>query len=170
MADGKTITIPADAGEWTAEHTILATEAWCVFIDRFVEEHPDNHQMESEMIAVLLQAQVLFTNSFWMEKDWPEAARNLTVLAVNCSDVFAWGCADAERPTYADIPDVYAHWRKDPSWGPAVWCMKRRKEMPQKPVADMIAADGIWMLDEMGLEPNGYDVLLREQAEKRKTG
>ena len=68
----------------------------------------------------------------------------------------------------SELRELYDHWEKDPSWGPAVWCCKKRNEMPQKPVYDMIQAAGIWDLESMYLKPNQYGEFLRESATQNK--
>ena len=110
-------------------------------------------------LAILLLSSTVFLNDHWWMKDegWPEDACNTASLNVNQNDILAWGVADAEEMKYSDIQDVYEHWEKDPSWGPAVWFCKKMNMMPQKPVADSIRAGGIWDLDSMGLEPNPTD-------------
>lgn len=116
-------------------------------------------------LAALLMSEVVFTNSHWWQKDWPEAARKTTSLNVNCNDVFAWGCADAEEMAHEDIETVYDHWQKDPSWGTAIWCMIKRKEMPQRPVQKLIEDGGKWDFNELckmhGLRANHYDGVSR---------
>lgn len=108
-----------------------------------------DHEAQPQMLAALLMAEVIFLNSHHWMKEWPEDARKMTSFNVICNDVFAWACADAESIEYKDIEDVYDHWIKDPDWGPAVWCIKKRGMMPQKPVAEKIAELGIWDLDEI---------------------
>lgn len=105
-------------------------------------------------LAILLANEVIFLNEYWWEDEWPEEARKRTALCVGCNDVFMWGSADAEDLFFSELQDLYEHWVKDPEWGSAVWCIKRRKMMPQPPVEDRIRAAGIWDLDSMGLEIN----------------
>lgn len=84
-------------------------------------------------------------------------------LYVNCSDIFIWGCSDAELLT--DIEDqllpIIKLFQKDQEWGPEMWCMIQRKERPQKPVEDMIRKTGKWDFDafikEHNLRDNHYD-------------
>lgn len=109
---------------------------------------------EEAALAHLLMNEVVFLNSHWWEKEWPEAARKQTSINVNCNDVFAWGCADAESMLHDDIENLYRMWRKDPEWGSAVWCMIRRNQMPQKPVEKRIRDAGIWDLDSLKLGEN----------------
>ena len=77
-------------------------------VERMFEEGP--------ALARLLAAEVVFLNAFWWKKDWPEDARAVTALCVNCSDIFAWGCSDGEEVTYEELQDLYDHWHKDPSY------------------------------------------------------
>lgn len=109
---------------------------------------------DAAALAVLLANEEIFLNSYWWEGEWPEAAQKRTALCVNCNDVFMWGCADAEDIFHSELRDLYEHWVKDPEWGSAVWCVKRRKLMPQPPVEERIRKAGIWDLDSMGLEVN----------------
>ena len=122
-----------------------------------------------DFIGELLLKGLIFTNSYWMKKDWPDAAKNITALFVNCSDIFAWGCSDSEDILHEEFDTLYEYYTKDPNWGCAIWCMTKRKGMPQKSVYDTIMKEGIWNLDKMKiLEPNYYDKVCKEQAELRK--
>lgn len=112
---------------------------------------------EAPALAHLLMNEVIFLNDHWWEKEWPEQAREITSLNVNCNDVFAWGCADAEELPYKEVENLYRMWRKDPAWGPAVWCMIQRNQMPQPPVEKLIRKAGIWDLEKLGLGKNTMD-------------
>ncbi len=94
-------------------------------------------------LAVLLMNEVIFINDHWWEKEWPEEARKTTSLNVNCNDVFAWGCADAEEIRHGQLEELYRLWVEFPGWGPALWCCLQRKQMPQEPVAKSMRASGI---------------------------
>ena len=136
-------------------------------------KHPNQPEIEimfepAQALARLLAEQVIFLNDHWWCDDWPADAKKMTSLNVNCNDVFAWACAEGEEMLYSELRDLYDHWEKDPSWGPAVWCCKKRNEMPQKPVYDMIQAAGIWDLESMHLKPNRYGEFLRERAAQNK--
>lgn len=82
-------------------------------------------------------------------------------LYVNCSDVFAWGCADAEDYVDNDLLALFKLYLQEPSWGAALWCMIQRKERPQRPVEEAIRKNGKVDFDtfiaEHGLRPNTYD-------------
>jgi hypothetical protein len=112
-------------------------------------------------LAHLLMNRVIFLNNHWWEDTWPDKAKEVVHLGVNCNDVFSWGCADSEELMYREIKTLYDMWKKDPMWGSAIWCMIKRKEMPQRPVEEHIRKAGIWDLDELrrdnGLRPNYYD-------------
>lgn len=136
---------------------------------RFPDKEPIEIIFEPEQaVARMLAAGVIFLNNHWWEDQWPEEAKKTTSLNVNCNDVFAWGCADGEEVYYNELEDLYDHWLKDPERGPDVWCCKKRKELPQKPVYERIKAAGIWDLDSMGLEPNHYHAAVKKLSEKTK--
>ncbi len=134
---------------------------------------------ENEALAHLLASQQVFLNSHWWmkekemdasEKDkaWPEDACKTFSINANVNDVFCWGCADAEEVEYSELESLYEHFHKDPSWGTAIWGIKKRGIFPQKPVEDAIRKAGIWDLDSMGLEENPSEKYYREKAEKEK--
>lgn len=104
---------------------------------------------EQLALAVLLHESVIFLNDHWRHESWPSEAKAVISLNVNCSDVFAWGCADAEEVPYRELSGLYHHWEKDAMWGPAVWCIKKRKARPQSPVEQRIRDAGIWDMDEI---------------------
>lgn len=112
---------------------------------------------EDNALALLLLKGVVFVNNHWWEEDWPEDSRESFGIYVSCNDIFAWACSGAEELKHKDLEDLYNHWEKDPDWGSAIWCIKKRGEMPQRPIYERIQALGIWNLDEMNLSPNRYD-------------
>lgn len=124
-------------------------------------------------LAHLLLNEVVFINSNWwmyFETDikdhkwalkprsdarWTEEESKTISVNVICNDVFAWGCSESETLPHDEIKNLYRMWKKDSQWGPAVWCMIQRGQMPQKPVEDAIRKAGIWNLDELMLSPQG---------------
>lgn len=94
---------------------------------------------ESEdYLKYLMCEDVIVVNNGWWDKNWP---KDKITLAVNCNDVFAWGCADAEDICHSDLKEIAEFHKKDPIWGVAAWCVKKRKQMPQAPVvAKMLEA------------------------------
>lgn len=122
-------------------------------------KYPDMPEKEMKFdenlaLAMLLNNEIVFLNSHWWMDKWPEGARNSIGVYCNCNDVFAWACADAEEVLYDELQDLYDHYLKDEGWGPAVWCIKKRKMMPQRPVRQAIEKEGIWDLSLMGLADN----------------
>lgn len=109
---------------------------------------------KEQALARMIAEGVIFLNNYWWMEEWPKDAQEVVSLNVNCNDVFIWGCADGESLKYCDIQDLYDHWVKDPNWGSAVWCIKKRKMLPQKPVFDSIQKSGLWDLNTMNLESN----------------
>lgn len=128
------------------------------------DRHPDKPPIEMifdhrDALARLLAEEVLFTNSFHWEKEWPEAARNKAGLFVNCNDIFAWACSDAERLPYEGIQSLYDMWLENKDWGPAKWCAIQRNQKPQGPVIDAMKNAGVW--DE-GMKALGDNTLDKE--------
>jgi len=133
---------------------------------RNLERHPERYEMmfeENRALSELLHEQVVFLNSYWWEKELPEHIQGSITVSVQCSDVFAWACADAESLPYDQIERLWRMWKKDEHWGAAVWCMLRRKQMPQKPVEEKIRSAGIWDLDSLNLDDNTQDEWVHAQ-------
>lgn len=128
------------------------------------EEHPKGEIDQEQVVALLLINEVIFLNTPWWKDDWPEEAKNATVMFVNCNDVFAWGCADAETIELHEIESLFDLWEKDSVYGAEIWCILKRKELPQRPVYNRIKERGIWDLDalaeEHGLKANHYDGIM----------
>ena len=117
--------------------------------------YPAEERFETELaLAVLLANKVIFLNTHHWMNDWPEDAQKTTALCVNCSDIFAWDCVDAEDITIDQLQALYDMWVRDRSWGPAMWCAKKRNQLPQPPVEHEIRKAGIWDLDALKLGHN----------------
>lgn len=99
---------------------------------------------EEKALAELLDKGVLFANSRdFLDLDGTKGGHTV-VLFVNCNDIFAWGCADAEDLPHDEIANLYKAVQADPAWGAAKWCCVRRQQKPQKPAEDMMQAAGSW--------------------------
>lgn len=158
------------------------------------KDKPDKELIfeEEAALAQLLLNEVIHLNSFWWKYEelgeydqearrfamnakpdatWTKEESQLASLNVGCNDVFAWGCSDSEELPYLEIENLWRMWRKDPAWGSAVWCMIRRKHMPQRPVEKRIRDAGIWDLDalklEHGLNANHYDGISHVMANQK---
>lgn len=115
----------------------------------------DDFEPELALAVLLLKGEVDL-NSHWFEDTWPDEAKKSIGVYANCNDIFAWAHADSEEVPYDDLHDLWCCYVKDPAWGVAIWCIKKRGMMPQKPAADLILEAGVWNLDEMGLNPNEF--------------
>jgi len=113
--------------------------------ERYPDKPPTELMFEEgKALARLLAEEVLFLNSHWWEKDWPERAQKITSLNVNCNDIFAWACADAEEIEHSEIQGLYDLWRADRTWGAAKWCAIKRRQQPQPPVIAAMKNAGAW--------------------------
>lgn len=107
--------------------------------------YPDHMESEDYLKVLLTEDQIIINNGWW-DKEWP---KDKITVAVICNDVFSWGLADAEEVLYHELPELYKMYKKDPDWGIAVWCIKKRQLMPQAPVEKLIKEAGIWDLKEI---------------------
>lgn len=115
-----------------------------------------------DALALMLINQVVFLNSHWWMDDWPDEAKKITSINVNCNDIFAWGCADDEEINHCDIEPLYRMWKADPVWGAAKWCAIRRNQKPQPPVIEAMKKDGAWDDIMERLEKNALDAVIQE--------
>lgn len=104
-----------------------------------IDTDPEYFNESEDYLKYLLCEDMIVVNNGWWKKDWPKDKITISVI---CSDIFAWGCADAEDIDHCDLKEVAEAHAKDPMWGVAAWCIKKRKQMPQKPVAERMKAAG----------------------------
>lgn len=110
----------------------------------------DWEDIEHKLAHLLLEDVIFCNNGWWFEKEGKPWQKDYISHHVNCNDVFGWGCADSEDVTYSEINELYHDfWQKDPVWGPAAWCIKKRRRLPQPPVAKRMREAGIWNLEEL---------------------
>lgn len=168
--------IPADAQTTVEPSDVYWWMDWSQRKPTGERAYPDKPERElvfeqEDALALLLINEVVFLNSHHWEDDWPVEARKAISINVNCNDVFVWGCADAETLPYGEIQALYDMWAKDPREGGNVWCIIRRKQLPQRPVAEAIRKAGIWdlgaMAAEHGLLPNHYDGISNVLARRK---
>ena len=106
------------------------------------------------MLITLLKDDVLFCNSRkFIDLDGSVQPETL-ILFVNCNDVFAWGCADAECITLSELSDLYKLHKSDAKWGSTKWVCKKRNLQPQRPIIKDMKEDGAWTSDMDLLEKN----------------
>jgi len=105
---------------------------------------------DEEYLKFLLMENVVFINNgWWYAKEGLPWQDDAISIHVGCNDVFAWGCADSEDLKHGEMKELVEMYVKDPIWGAAAWCIKKRKCMPQKPVEDAIRKAGVWKLEEL---------------------
>ncbi len=97
-----------------------------------------------------------------------------TCVFVLCSDIFAWGCADAEQLVFNDyenpseIIELYKLWKENNRWGSTKWCCLKRNEQPQKPVKDKMIKENYWDETLEVLPENKYDKACKEHFKNEK--
>jgi len=97
------------------------------------------------MVAYLLDQDILFLNNYQYFQDWNNQMGDKTMcLFVNCNDVFAWACADAESVTLTELPHLFELVQKNYVWGSTIWTCLKRKRQPQKTIKDRMVKLGIW--------------------------
>jgi hypothetical protein len=107
---------------------------------------------ECEVCAELLKQEVLICINVSDHDEYTGETIRTIGLWVNCSDLFAWGTADAEPITTQELSELY---KASLSLGGVdKWCCKKRGLQPQRAVAKDWKERGLWepWLDD--LEPN----------------
>ncbi len=126
--------------------------------DEVIFEINGKEECDDELaIAYLLKNKVLFCNN---AKD-PETI----CLYVNCSDVFAWGCSDAENITTDEILYLYKEVKKNPRWGSTIWVCLKRNEQPQDPIVADMKKEGFWTEQLESLPKNKVDEFVRRRIQ-----
>ena len=72
---------------------------------------------------------------------------------VNCNDLFAWGCADAEPLPLSEVAALWRAWKADPVYGSSKWACLRRGQRPQGPVERRWREHGTWGPEMEALPP-----------------
>jgi hypothetical protein len=107
-----------------------------------------------DYLKYLMCENLIVVNNGWWNKEWPKDRITLSVI---CNDVFAWGCSDAEDINYSDLEPLAKAHLKDPTWGVVAWCIKKRKQMPQKPIVDKMTEAGYNLEELIGEEGGGNE-------------
>lgn len=111
------------------------------------EKNDSSNFDEYKALAKLLVDGVLFVGDAidgpFFSSNSKEAGNTIS-LSVNCNDIFAWACADAEPITCEELPQLYLEHAKNPSWGAIKWCAKKRNIQPQSPVIRDMKKEGVW--------------------------
>lgn len=126
---------------------------------------------EDKMIAHMLLGGDLWTReaSATINKGSPYECSHdeSTCVYVNCNDLFAWGCADAEPLPHDEVVPLFMLWHENARWGSTKWCCFRRNEQPQAPIARDMKAAGVWCGRMEALPENEYDRICRERAAEK---
>lgn len=114
---------------------------------------------EVDFVLRVLRATAAWPNQTSREDLWWRCDGEYAPVTflINCSDIFFWGCADAERLTPENIEifeqahlDTKALMKHGDIWAPTLFCARVRKERPQG-AAYPLDAKELWSLfDECG--------------------
>lgn len=140
-------------------------------------KYPDKPEKEETFevepaLAMLLINEVIFLNTNHWHKAWPEEAQRTVALCVNCNDCFAWGCSDAETIKFAELEELYRLWLKYPMMGGYLWCVIKREQLPQRPIATRMINEGIDLeayTKSHNLKANYYDGVSHVMANLKYT-
>jgi hypothetical protein len=104
--------------------------------------YPDYHDIWNEELCL---AQLLLDGAMHLNdgRNWYDDDKSV-IAYVNCSDIFAWGCADSESVLQRELPGLYTMHMADPTWGTEKWCILKRNEEPEKPVLRDMKESGAW--------------------------
>jgi len=119
-------------------------------------------------LAALLTAEVCFLNERQYIEYTGEPSGHTTLVYVNSSDLFMWGCADGDDLPLEQIEVLYKMWKLEGSLGADKWCCIQRNQQPQPPMVTLMKKEGVWDETMEKLEPNWEDAAkdswLRENA------
>lgn len=110
----------------------------------YIKTKDDVYLQEEQALAHLLENHIVHLNSHWWKNAWDPEQRRLFSVSVNCGDTFAYACADAEELVHDELEDFFAYYVKDTTYGPTIWCMLKRKELPISPVLEQVKKSPIW--------------------------
>ena len=127
--------------------------------DIFGKTVPD----EQAIVAKLLDEDVLMTSCHTIASDEGVLEGRTITLLVNCSDVFAWGCADCEPITLDELPNLFTLHTNNPKCGSIQWACLKRKMRPQAPIEKYLRENNGWNSEIEALQENRYDKYLREK-------
>ncbi len=111
--------------------------------DRAEVLYDDGEIDEERALSQLLRDDVLFANERETLHE-SKTAGSTVVPYAKCSDLFYWGCADAECLPYSEIGNPWRMHAADPVNGSSKWCCHRRKLRPQAPIVRDWKAAGLW--------------------------
>lgn len=133
-----------------AENLAREIESFLAENNAFDPDDLDTADMLAEMLRVPGLLFVAGQNGpFFYESDGDKAP---AAIFVNCNDLFAWACADAEPLPMSEINNLYAMEREHRPHGASIWACLRRGMRPQGPVEKKMREAGAWT-DEMEALP-----------------
>lgn len=123
-----------------------------VYLERLRTRIEKYGSEDAALTFFLIKGIVFINNGWWNEEEgnpWPKDA---ITVHVGCNDTFGYACADSEDISYSELLELYSMYKKDPNDGVTAWCIKKRKQLPIKPVEEWMRKAGIWDLDLLSKE------------------
>ena len=121
---------------------------------------------EDEAILQLLAEGILFCNYRTHSSDDKKLTNDgkTIVLFLNCNDVFAWACADAEDvSSIEELKSLYDYCEKYGAWqGSTIWVCMKRKQKPQRPLEKLLKDNNAWPIEIDELPDNKYDKFIND--------
>jgi hypothetical protein len=121
---------------------------------------------EEQAILQLLTEEILFSNYRTHSSDDKKLTNDgkTIVLFLNCNDVFAWACADAEDvSSIEELKSLYDYCEKYGAWqGSTIWVCMKRNQKPQRSLEKMLKDNNAWPIEVEKLQENKYDKFLKD--------
>lgn len=135
-----------DSPAWAKLTTLIEGYYWC---KEDIEEHENRQvylhpEFEGEEYFMMEAAVAKLINEDILFVVMGKTGYERTEMMVNCNDLFAWGCSDAEPVPAYDLEKLYNAWKDDERWGAYKWCAKHRNQQPQEPIIRDMKKDGAW--------------------------
>ena len=135
-----------------------------VTIDDFLTRDGDRIWFDNEKaLSYLLTKDALFINTRpyienpWESKEKYEIGESTIVVFVECNDVFAWGCADAESITFEEnsvlkkknledneLYRLLTYELENERYGTTKFACWKRNQKPQEPIVEKLKSEGVW--------------------------
>lgn len=117
-----------------------------VAIDTWLDTVPAQHRESVEKLIIQEKLRLIVSD------------KGAITMCVDCSDTFYWGCADAEKVTYDDLPLLLQCYEISADYGGELYACRKRKMRPQTASYKECYPRSVWHLfDAAGPERDDSD-------------